>query len=1249
MWGALAGVGSLLLLLAGALGLLLYHPDAPRWALDLAREFSPLEIEADRIEGRLAGPLAIEGLRLRDGRFSLRIGEVGFDWRPAALLQGELHLRDLSVRELALTLPEQKAPSEAGGESAPAMEFKGVTLPLAVRLDHLELENLAIQRPGAETLSIERIGLAAETREQRLELQRLEFAMPGLSLQAKGWLGLTASLPLALELDWRFTPPQQEALQGAGTLAGDLERLEVGQSLSGLLSADLQASVSDPLGDLSWDARVDVAETGLEAWLDGYPLRAGGRLRSRGTPARIGLEAELALSQSELGAADLSLNGEYAGGRLQVERLQLTTPAGSRLTGRGGYEPGEAGGRFDGSLAWTSLRWPLQGGTPQVQSPQGRLQLKGSPDAYDYTLAADLKVPGQPATHVDARGRGDRRGLRLETLAAMADPARLDARGELVWSPALSWQLQLDGREIDPSLWVAGLTGRLQLAARTQGRIEGRAVTGEVRLERLQGRLRDYPVSAQGEAKLADEVLTLDGLSLTSGDNRVEVSGRIAQTLALDWRIDAPSLEAFWPGLEGSLRGAGRLQGTAKTPRVVAELQGEGVAFQDNRTGRLQLKGELDLAGDQTLALDLQAEELRLAAGHWQRLAVQLDGTLPDHRLNLELSGEEFPGLRLQSDAGWAGDGAWTGRLQSLELTMPQRPVWRLKAPAAYALAADSQRLDRICLDNGEAVLCGDFEQSTAQGWRAGLDSQDFPLAMLQQWLPEGLRLDGRSDIEVHLAAASGAAPQGAWRLRLPQGRIGLDLENEAEFIDFSGGEVAGEIDPQGAGMKLNLPMAGMGRIDGEMGLPGFDPLDPRPAQQPLKGRLNLELTDLSRLSLISPRLQNPRGGIHGDFELAGTLEQPQLLGNAQLREGALDIPELGLELRDIALQLEAPELDRVTLQGGLRSGDGRLQLTGELELDAQAGFPARLQITGKELTVADVPEAEVLVSPDLNLERDRTGTRLKGRIEIPYARLRPRRLPSSAVTASPDLVVVGEQESEAKPFDSHLTAELRVELGNRVSFDGFGLRGKFTGSLLVIDEPKRPVIGRGRIGIAEGTYRAYGQDLSIERGFALFADSPIDNPGLDVRAVREVEEVTVGVRVGGTLKAPKVDLFSSPAMGESDTLSYLLTGRPAGEGGGESLGVVAALKATGAGTVAEELGRQFGLEELRLDTGSTLEQASVVAGTYLNPRLYVQYINELASRETKLRMRYDINKRLQLEAETGKTQAGDLYYTFDR
>ena len=81
----------------------------------------------------------------------------------------------------------------------------------------------------------------------------------------------------------------------------------------------------------------------------------------------------------------------------------------------------------------------------------------------------------------------------------------------------------------------------------------------------------------------------------------------------------------------------------------------------------------------------------------------------------------------------------------------------------------------------------------------------------------------------------------------------------------------------------------------------------------------------------------------------------------------------------------------------------------------------------------------------------------------------------------------------------------------------------------------------------------------------------------------------------------------------------------------------------------SSEIARQLGLEELRLETGGSLADASVVAGTYLSPRLYVQYVNELATNVTKLRMRYDLSKKWQVQTESGLNQAVDIFYTIER
>jgi translocation and assembly module TamB len=449
--------------------------------------------------------------------------------------------------------------------------------------------------------------------------------------------------------------------------------------------------------------------------------------------------------------------------------------------------------------------------------------------------------------------------------------------------------------------------------------------------------------------------------------------------------------------------------------------------------------------------------------------------------------------------------------------------------------------------------------------------------------------------------------------------------------------------------VNLALPLQQLGGFDLSLGLPNMDLANLNLDQQIVQGSIKGGIKDLSMLTALSPQLQNSQGELAVDMTLGGNLRTPSVHGDAKLIQGAVDIPVLGIELRDIALRLQTPDLKTLSLEGEVRSGKGMLSLQGTTQMDADNGFPSTIKIKGKEWLVVNTPEAEVQLSPDLSFEHNAQKSVLRGKVHLPYARIRPRTLPETAVSDSADLVVVGDPETEQEQPDTPLHAEIRLSLGKRVSFDGFGLRGRFTGGLMIIDEPGRPVVGRGRLGISDGIYQAYGQDLKIERGYALFADTPVDNPGLDVRAVREIDEIKAGMRISGTMKKPKLTLFSSPSMSESDILAYIVTGRPAGESSGKTAGMLAVMQATGASSIATELGRQLGLEELRVDTGNSLEEAALVAGTYLSPRLYVQYVNELATSETKVRMRYDLTDRWQLEAETGRTQSGDFFYTFDR
>jgi translocation and assembly module TamB len=233
------------------------------------------------------------------------------------------------------------------------------------------------------------------------------------------------------------------------------------------------------------------------------------------------------------------------------------------------------------------------------------------------------------------------------------------------------------------------------------------------------------------------------------------------------------------------------------------------------------------------------------------------------------------------------------------------------------------------------------------------------------------------------------------------------------------------------------------------------------------------------------------------------------------------------------------------------------------------------------------------------------------------------------------------------------VTARVRITLGDDVSFQGRGFTASLAGNLLAIEEPDRPTAGSGELIIVDGRYRAYGQDLRIDPGRVIFGGGPIDNPGLDVRAYRTVSDsIIAGLLIRGTLRSPEVMLFSEPAMAESDALSYLVLGRPLGETTFSEKDLVTRAATSsglrGGNFLARRIAATFGLEA-EIEAGRTFREASLVAGKYLSPRLYVAGGIGLFDHVSTFRVRYLLSSKWTLVGETGRGTSTDLVYRLER
>ena len=324
--------------------------------------------------------------------------------------------------------------------------------------------------------------------------------------------------------------------------------------------------------------------------------------------------------------------------------------------------------------------------------------------------------------------------------------------------------------------------------------------------------------------------------------------------------------------------------------------------------------------------------------------------------------------------------------------------------------------------------------------------------------------------------------------------------------------------------------------------------------------------------------------------------------------------------------------------------------MRGETRISSADGWSAEFTIRGDHVEVSRIPEARVLASPDLTVKLSDHNINITGNLEIPSAKLQPKDL-TTAASVSDDVVIVGGAEAAQQKWS--MTSKVRLKLGDKVSFYGFGFEGKLGGSLVLEDEPGQLTTAVGEINIPEGRYRAYGQRLDVERGRLVYAGGPIDNPGLDIRAVRQVNNVTAGVKVKGTLNQPQLELFSTPVMAQIDMLSYLILGRPmetaTGEEGAMMANAALALGLSGGDRIARSLTDRFGLDEMRVESSDKGDQASLVVGRYLSPKIYVSYGVGLIESINTFTVRYQISEQWQLKAESGATSGADIFYTIDR
>jgi len=1216
----LLAIVALVILIILALASVLGTQAGSRWALARVPGLT-----LDNFEGRLGGHWSADHLLWQQEGNRVELNAVQFTWSPGCLLRMTLCIEQLEADQVSLLFP----PSGETETSSEPISLPELKLPLAIELGQVRVGRLLFN--GSEELKT--LQLAAHWTAQGLQIDSLHLKRDDLSLDLSGLLQPSGDWPLTAQGNLGLPAPGGGPWSLALKVEGDLlKTLQLNADSSGYLQGQLSGQLQPLVENLP--AQLRITADGFKAsadlpdtlQLDQLELTGQGDLKSG---YQLAGKASL---PAEQGPVALLLQGKVDAKGAQIAALDLSANDKQHLKLSGQLDWSE-GFAAEAKLAWLDFPWHRL--YPLIDEPAVRVRSFDAEVAYrdgNYlgNFKGDLDGPAG-AFSLSSPFSGDLTKIYLPQFKLAAGQGKAEGHLNLQFADGIAWDTALDLSAINPAYWVAELPGTLAGPLRSQGEMKNQQLKLNANLD-LKGRLRGQPAVLQAKADGAGEQWTLGALDIRLGDNRINGSGSLQQKIAGQLEIKMPRLGQLWPELRGQLNGRLDLAGTLKAPQGKLDLAGQQLAFAENRLQNLKLDATLD--GAQKAQVDLKGSGIQLGDTQLGTLTLAGQGDIKKQKLQLDLQG---PLLKLALGLDGALDqGNWRGRLASGDVQTGGQD-WKLQNPARLErLANGTLNFGAHCWASGDASLCGE-DQRLMPDPKLRYHLKRFPLDSLAQWLPKDFAWKGMLNADVQLdLPASG--PQGQIMLDASGGT--LRVKEKDQWLDF----------PYQA-LKLNTRLTPR-RIDTQLQFDGGKlgelmlqaQINPLPKSKPLSGDFRLSGLDLSVARPFVPMVEKLSGSLNGSGRLSGGLLAPQVNGNVQLSGGEVSGSELPISLEDLQLSAQIAG-ESVQLNGGWKSGKaGQGSLNGNIAWGR--ALLVDLSLKGTQLPVTVEPYAALEVAPDLKISLQEEKLAIAGKVLIPKGQITVRELPPSTVKVSDDTVIVGQQTDDGKKAMA-MAMNIDVEVGqDKLAFSGFGLTANLQGHVHIGDNMDT----RGELWLNDGRYRAYGQRLTVRRARLLFA-GPIDQPYLDIEAVRQTDDVIAGIRLSGSAEQPATQIFSEPAMSQEQALSYLVLGRPltsTGEDNNMLAQAALGLGLMGSSELTGGIAKNLGIQDFQLDTQGSGNNTSVVASGAISERLSLRYGVGVFEPASTIALRYKLSKKVYLEAASGFASSLDIFYKRD-
>jgi translocation and assembly module TamB len=1205
-----------------------------------------VQLDIVGVRGTVADGLAVERVEIDHELVHLKF--EGIEGRVALmpLLLQTIRATRGSVHSALIEVKRRTRPSTPGPP---------VFLPrwLIISAEQAHVGSATLTVPNGFRLDVTDISGAAVIRHHVIRFFQAEGLLGG-EARASAIGDLIAADPLGLEVKGRllWSPAGQPAWTVAGSARGDLNILHLVAHVDSPFRADFSGQALDLTDRWHWVGDALVRDFNLRAWGMRGPLGSiTGHLAGSGDATGFSAHGPVNPTGLRAGTFETQFSGSYADRVLTAKHMEVRHPgSGARASGAGTI--GIDGPRLELSGEVSNFRWPLVGRDPALSAASGSFTLAGLLP-YRVRLSGSARAAGLPTMPLEVDGTLDKDRFGFDTAEVDLFGGHASVSGQVVWSPVESWSVVGHATAVNPGALRPDLPGSVSFMLGASGR--GLDTRGDLTasFSNLNGKLRGVAASGSGTVTRSGNIWGFTEVRVGLGSARVALDGHVGERMDLRFAVSAEDLSLLAPGTRGELKASGTVRGTLADPAIVVTAHGGDFDYQGIKLESFDAEVNFDPGALQAQSkIDARLRKLSYRTRTLESVSLTLSGPPSAYDVHFAVAAT---GLAASAAArGAYAHGVFKGELEALAINGSESLHLSLERPVALSAAPDHLRLEWLCLAGTPGSLCADGDWTPSM-WSTTVMTNRLPLNTLTAGMTPGVEYRGTASALARVSGSASTPVVGTLRADLADAEIAHKLaSHRIEHTRIGSGTVSVSATPTLVTAQVDLGDGEVGTIHGRLDAQRVPPRGPSPPEalahwqdMPLTGELHAQTAELGLVSLYVPDIDRAAGHFNAEVQLAGTAGTPRLAGQVKISDGEIDVYQVNLALRQVQLDARLSDAG-LDFDGSARAGAGSVKAGGHLEWRELLPY-GEFHLQGTNLRVADVPEAQIDAAPDLDFKVTGRKIEVTGKVTVPYAKIQPKDF-TGAARASPDEVIVGsDEEDPTKRFE--VMSTITLSLGERVNIDTSGVTARLTGSITIRSGYDAITRATGELSVAEGKYTAYARKLDIERGRLIFTGGPIDNPGIDLRAIKEFPGVKAGVNVRGTLLQPHMTFFSDPSLPQSQVVSLILAGgslESAQNRSSGSSGAGSAALAQGGAILAQQLGSRVGLEDVSLESDITNE-TSLVIGRYLSPRLYVSYGISLTQQFNTLKLRYTLGDHWTVKTEVGQARGADLVYSIEK